>query len=157
YSGERCRVSALTTIGTNVHAPLLALRAPRHVGIRCPQREQRGKIFTAAIRPLICIFALAPLTLSGCVTFGQVLSAGANLPAGPVRQIATTWGNQVVFSPDPVHGGTQTPGMAGRLYLFDGRGLPVAGDGSLTIELYDDSPMAQGGEAKLLELWKFDK
>ncbi len=50
-----------------------------------------------------------------------------------------------------------TPGIAGRLYLFDQQGLPVAGDGGVTIELYDDSAVAKGGEAKLLELWKLDK
>src|SRR6266481_6013325 len=110
-------------------------REPAAQGCKIIQWEPAAQ----ARGPLTWILALAPFIISGCVTIGQVLSLGEDVPAAPVRQIATTWGNQVVFTPDPVQGGAQTPGMAGRLYLFDARGLPVAGDGSLSIELYDDS------------------
>jgi hypothetical protein len=109
-----------------------------------------------SLAPFVLLLATL-LLITGCVNFSHVLGLGEGLPKAPVQQIATTWTNQVIFTPDPVHGGKPTPGMAGRLYLFDARGLPVVGDGSLTIELYDDSARAKGTEAKLLELWKFNK
>jgi hypothetical protein len=88
---------------------------------------------------------------------GHVFSFGDDLPVAPVGQIATTWTNQVLFTPDPTHGGASTPGLAGRLYLFDERGFPVVGYGAVTVELYDDSAKSKGGQAKLLELWTIDK
>jgi hypothetical protein len=105
----------------------------------------------------LLILAFLPFIFTGCVTTGHVFSFGDELPTGRVCQIVTTWQNQVIFSPDTMHGGASTPGIAGRLYLFDQGGLPVVGDGGVTIELYNDSAVAKGGEAKLLELWKLDK
>ena len=106
------------------------------------------------VKNLACILAIAHLMMTGCVSIPIL---GGDSPTGPVRQIATTWSNQVKFTPDPTRGGAQTPGMAGRLYLLDARGLPVVGDGALSVELYDDSPKAKGGEPSLLELWNFNK
>src|SRR4029077_13543024 len=98
--------------------------------------------------------AIVPVLFTGCVTTGRFLSLGDELSKEPVREIVTTWTSQVTFSPDALHGGVSPPGISGRLYLFDQHGLPVVGDGGVTIELYDDSAVAKGGEAKLLELWK---
>lgn len=106
---------------------------------------------------LTWLAALAPFIMTGCVHVGQFFSLGDNFPKAPVCQVVTTWTNQVMFTPDPVHGGASTPGMTGRLYLFDERGLPTVGDGGVTIELYDDSAKSKGGEPKLMEVWKFDK
>src|SRR5208337_2466794 len=49
------------------------------------------------------------------------------------------------------------PGLAGRLYLFGPNiDYPLAGDGRLTVDLFNDEPEA-GKEPKLLEQWRIDK
>ena len=105
----------------------------------------------------LSLLAVVPLLFAGCVTTGHLLSLGDDMPTAPVCQIVTTWTNQVVTSPDAVRRGAPTPAISGRLYLFDKHGLPVVGDGGVTIELYDVSAPAKGGDAKLLELWKLDQ
>jgi hypothetical protein len=69
-----------------------------------------------------------------------------------------TWSHDVVTTPDPVHNGTPTPGLAGRLYLFGPEiGYPLVGDGSLSVDLYDEGPKVNGGTPVLLEQWHIDK
>jgi hypothetical protein len=88
------------------------------------------------------------------------LSAGcASLPwqtwqmDGVPCQIATTWQSRVMFTPDPTKNGAQTPGLAGRLYLFGPEiSYPMTGDGALVIDLYDETK----GQAVMLERWQFD-
>jgi hypothetical protein len=68
------------------------------------------------------------------------------------------WQPEVMFAADPTHNGMPTPGLAGRLYLFGPEtGHPLVGDGSLVVDLFDDSPVASGGQPKLLEKWCLDK
>jgi hypothetical protein len=67
----------------------------------------------------------------------------ANKPPPPaaVCQFVATWQNHIVFAPDAMHGGTPMPGLVGRLYLFGPvLGHPVVGDGSLIVDLYDETP-----------------
>jgi hypothetical protein len=67
------------------------------------------------------------------------------------------WVRDVVTAPDTVHGGTPTPGLAGRVYLFGADGdCPVAGDGGLVIDLYDDGQKVPGQGPRLIEEFKFD-
>jgi hypothetical protein len=74
-------------------------------------------------------------------------------PHGPVHQVVATWNNQVLFAPDPVHGGRLSPGLAGRLYLFGPEiACPLEGDGSLVVDLYDESC----DKPVMLEEWRFD-
>jgi hypothetical protein len=68
--------------------------------------------------------------------------------------VVATWNNRVVYAADPVHGGTSTPGLAGRVYLFGPQvDNPLAGDGSFVVDLYDDS----GAKSVLREEWRFDR
>jgi hypothetical protein len=74
-------------------------------------------------------------------------------------QLGTFWRKEVVYAPDPVHGGAPNPGLAGRLYLFgpENGSPPLAGDGSLVVDLFDDSGIAAGAPSKRLERWCIDK
>jgi hypothetical protein len=61
---------------------------------------------------------------------------------------------------DPVNGGAPLGGLAGRMYLFGPdlpgtKELPMAGDGKVIVDLYDDRPMAAGGQPVALERWEF--
>jgi hypothetical protein len=62
----------------------------------------------------------------------------------------------VVYTPDPAHGGQSAPGLAGRLYLFGPEiDVPMAGDGSLIVDLYD---VTQNPSAPvIMERWNIDK
>jgi hypothetical protein len=81
--------------------------------------------------------------------------AGPPTPEGAPAQVLTTWEPQVVWAPDPVHNGTPSPTLVGRVYLFGpDLGFPMTGDGSLAVELYAG---AQSGEpAALVETWNID-
>jgi hypothetical protein len=108
---------------------------------------------------LAAVGALLGLVLSaGCVSLGSLIPGGESVPTGPVCQIVATWHNEVVFTPDPVHGGAQTPGLAGRVYLF-GQEIkyPLGGEGTIVVDLYDDTLVAAGKPPVLLEEWRFDK
>jgi hypothetical protein len=101
------------------------------------------------------LLALALLALpAGCAS-GPPFTAGSEPP--PVAQVSAIWQKQVHYAADPTHSGAQTPGLAGRLYLFGTElSQPLVGDGSLTVVLYDDAPPA-GGQPKQLEAWNLDK
>jgi hypothetical protein len=102
----------------------------------------------------VLILALA----AGCVSTGPWLAPVNGPPTGTVCQVAATWNNKVLFAPDPTHGGAPTPGLAGRVYLF-GPDLahPLAGDGRLSVHLYDHGPTKAGGAPVALEEWHIDK
>jgi hypothetical protein len=82
----------------------------------------------------------------------------AEKPVGPVAQVSALWEPKVLYAPDPVHGGAMNPGLGGRLYLY-GPELrsTMIGDGSVVVDLYDDTPLASGGQSKMLEKWIIDK
>jgi hypothetical protein len=101
---------------------------------------------------------LAPvLTLAcGCVTLEQTGCKASAPPTGVPCQVVATWQPQVKFAADPVHGGVQAPGLAGRLYLFGPEvGYPMAGDGSVVVDLYD-ATCATGGPPVMIEEWQLD-
>jgi hypothetical protein len=93
----------------------------------------------------------------GCVHLPKTNSDEA-MPHGAVCQVAATWNHQVVFAPDPTHGGAPTPGLAGRLYLFGQEiSYPLVEEGSLVVDLFDDTkPAATEGQPLPLEEWRLD-
>ena len=98
------------------------------------------------------------LLLAGCATTQEFLPGTADTPpTGPVAQVNVAWHNQVVFAPDPVHGGQMSPGLAGRLYLFGpNMGYPVAANGRVVVEAYDPSQRGADGTPLLVEKWNID-
>src|SRR5271156_3586125 len=102
-------------------------------------------------------FAVSPSL--GCTTTLSMLLP--DQPDGPPIGIAcaltSTWNNQVVFVADPTHNGIKRPGLTGRLYLF-GKDMkfPLAAEGELIVDLYDDGPANTTLEPKMLEEWRID-
>jgi hypothetical protein len=97
---------------------------------------------------------------AGCVSMGTLLPCEDKPPTGDVYQVVAAWNNAVVFTPDPTHNGDPTPGIAGRVYLFGVHpGYPLAGDGSLVVDLYLDPPGTTTpiAGAKPVERWEIDK
>lgn len=72
-------------------------------------------------------------------------------------EITTTWRNRVDYLPDPSRGGQMGAGLAGQLFLYDGRMQPAAAEGKLTVALYDETPRPAGQPANLPEGWEFQK
>jgi hypothetical protein len=101
---------------------------------------------------------LSCAALVGCVTFDPWVKKHDPAPTGKVTQLAVTWDKGIAFLPDFTHGGAMNPGLVCRIYLFGSDGsFPLAGDGTVTIDLFDDSPLAAGREPIQKERWNFDK
>jgi hypothetical protein len=110
-------------------------------------------------RRLAAIVCTAALLTAGCVGLKpHALWPGHDAPAGEPFQMAATWNPEVLFAPDPAQAGKASPGLTGRLYLFgpDAK-YPLAGEGTLTVSLFDDRPLAEGKPAVHLEEWRIDK
>jgi hypothetical protein len=103
--------------------------------------------------------ALAALVAPpGCVGFDTFTSKPAGPPKEPVCKVVVAWVPQVIMTPDVVNNGKALRCLAGRMYLF-GADLKhqVAGDGSLTVDLYDLSTHDPAtGEPAHLERWEID-
>ncbi len=104
----------------------------------------------------LCV-ALSLAVSPGCVTLGPV-SPAREAPTAAACQVAATWSNQVVSTPDPAHRGEPVLGLAGRVYLF-GPSLdaPVVGDGSLVVDLYDDTHPPRSNPPLPMEEWRLDR
>jgi hypothetical protein len=106
----------------------------------------------------LCFGVLVATT--GCVETESFVRSFHHEAAPAPCQLVATWYPEVVFTPDPAHGGMPGPGLAGRLYLFGPEvGAPLIGDGSLVVDLFDDSSCAktQAGTPMPLEEWRFDR
>ena len=89
--------------------------------------------------------------LPGCAsTEWAMLSSVTEPPACQVRAMCQ---NSVLFTPDTVHNGKMSPGIAGRVYLFGAELKDTqVGDGGLVVELFaDDRP-----DAECVERWQID-
>ena len=77
----------------------------------------------------------------------------------PATEMATVWMNRIAYLPDPTRNGQMGPGLAGQLILL-GPGLKFApANGTLTIDVYDETPRnpGVGPPALLPERWQFRK
>ncbi len=73
-------------------------------------------------------------------------------------EMAVGWQNRIAYLPDPVKNGRMSPGVVGQMFLFGGEKLEFAqADGTLTVDLIDDSPRPPGQPAATPERWQFDK
>src|SRR5262249_30512390 len=128
-------------------------RVPEKLATRRGARRGARPVRPSLVGGCVLLLALAP----GCVNMKSLVTP-EEMPAEPVAQVAARWEKQVLYAPDPVHGGASTPGLACRLYLFGMLpGNPLVGDGSVVVDLFDDPPVASGGQSRLLEKWCIDK
>jgi hypothetical protein len=117
----------------------------------------QGKVGGALRSWVLCGAALAVMMAAGC---GSLLTLGhdSKPPTGHVCHIATSWDNCLAVVSDSANGGAPLRGLKGRLYLFDNEAkTPIACEGELWVDLYDDRPIAAGGVPKRLERWQFPK
>src|SRR5439155_23576984 len=109
----------------------------------------RGKLFLAT-----CLLPCA-LGLSGCVGTGSFLNLGGEAPNSVPCQVVATWNPGVVYTPDPAHDGAETPGLVGRIYIFGPEiSCPLASDGTMVVDLYDDTTGPAAKDARPLEEWQ---
>jgi hypothetical protein len=116
---------------------------------------------------------------SAVILFGSALAAGlgchgfsrhdeSDLPIVPAKQVVkppkegtapgqilAVWNKQIIFGTNPANH-QAIAGLSGRVYLLEKEpGHPLTGDGTLTVELYNDTPQEKGTQSKLIETWKF--
>jgi len=117
-----------------------------------PQRSQSSR----RLCPLWLLSCVPALMLSGCVHLPKT-GPDDPMPHGQVYQAVATWNHQVVFAPDPAHGGMEAPGLVGRLYLFGPEiSYPLIDDGSVVVDLFDDTKQTEEGQQAPLEEWRID-
>ena len=72
-------------------------------------------------------------------------------------EIAVAWRNHIDYLPDPTRQGAMGPGLVGQMFLFDAKDYPAAADGTLTVELIDETPRHVGQPPIKPERWQFKK
>ncbi|MBX7102474.1 MAG: hypothetical protein K1X57_00230 [Gemmataceae bacterium] len=101
------------------------------------------------------IAAALLISLSGC-TPHKFLTPGELAPVAPGSVVAA-WSPKINYVPDPARGGSPAPGIAGRIYVFgQSQDFPIVTDGSIVIDLYDDTPVNGQPGNHHLEQWQFD-
>jgi hypothetical protein len=115
-----------------------------------------GRVAGGALRS----WALGGLALAVALTTGccdlQSINAAKKPPVGTACQIATTWDSCLATTNDTVNGGAPLRGLLGRLYLFDNKvKTPITSEGNVIVDLFDDRPLAFGGQPIRLERWQF--
>lgn len=77
--------------------------------------------------------------------------------AVPVTEMATVWMNRVAYLPDPTRNGKLGAGLAGQLILLGPNMQFAPANGTLTVDVYDETPRTPGvGPAALrAERWQF--
>ncbi len=106
-----------------------------------------------SVRQGILLLVLAGCLSSGCVSIGGPLLGESSKPKEVPVQLGVCWKHEVAFAPDPIHQGTPSPGLVGRVYLFGQEvGMPLEGDGGLQVELSD----ASVNPPHPLEQWTLD-
>jgi len=77
------------------------------------------------------------------------------------KDVATTlvavWQNHIDHLPDPTRDGAMGPGLAGQIFAFDQSDQPAILNGSITVDLHDETNRAPGALPNKPERWKFSK
>jgi hypothetical protein len=76
----------------------------------------------------------------------------------PATEMAVAWQNRIAYLPDPTRNGAQGAGIAGQMFLFGGPKLQfVEADGTLTVDLIDETLRPAGQKGATPERWQFNK
>jgi hypothetical protein len=76
----------------------------------------------------------------------------------PATDMGLGWRNRIAYLPDPARSGAPGPGLVGQLFLFGGSKLEfVDADGTLTVDLIDETPRPAGQPPAKPERWQFNK
>jgi hypothetical protein len=112
-----------------------------------------GRPDTSAVVPAGGISPLASLPSSLSWLAGKT---DKTPKSGPVTLVAA-WQNHIDYLPDPTREGRMGPGLAGQLFVFDQYDQPAILNGSITVDLYDETKRPPGGAPIKPERWKFNK
>jgi hypothetical protein len=75
-----------------------------------------------------------------------------------VSDMAVAWQTRIAYLPDPSRNGAPGPGLVGQMFLYGGPKLNfVDADGTLTVDLIDETPRPPGQMAATPERWQFNK
>ena len=76
----------------------------------------------------------------------------------PATEIAIGWRHWIDYLPDPTRDGKMGPGLAGQMFLFSHGLQTVDAEGTLTVDLYDETPYPPGQTGgNIPERWVFTK
>ncbi len=76
----------------------------------------------------------------------------------PATEIGLGWQNRIAHLPDPARNGVPGAGLVGQLFLFGGAKLGfVDAEGTLTVDLIDETPRPAGQKPATAERWQFTK
>jgi hypothetical protein len=74
----------------------------------------------------------------------------------PVSEMAAVWSNRIAYLPDPSRNGRPGPGLAGQVILLGPELQFATVNGTLTVDVFDETPRQPGGPAALVpERWQF--
>jgi hypothetical protein len=76
---------------------------------------------------------------------------------GSAATLISAWQNHIDYLPDPTRDGAMRPGLAGQLFVYDQYDQPALLNGSITIDLYDETKRPPGAQPNKPERWKFNK
>jgi hypothetical protein len=97
----------------------------------------------------------APVAQGAAGGFGSMMFGAAPTQTSLARKVLVAWNNQIVTTPDPVNGNRETPGLAGRLYVFgDDEGHPLVAPGAVAVCVRAVDREGKTGPA--LATWSFD-
>ncbi len=122
-------------------SPTVAVVLAALVVLVAGARQRPVEPLTLARRARRWAVALGLALSAGCVSSDWQLVNGDGPPRpGVPCQIVTIWQNSVLYAPDPIKNGAPQPGLAARLYLFGPEiDFPMTGNGSLVVDLYDET------------------
>ena len=112
-----------------------------------------GRADTSAVIPAGGISPLASVPSSLSWLAGKADRATKN---GPVTLVAA-WQNHIDYLPDPTRDGAMGPGLAGQIFVFDQYDQPALLNGSITVDLYDETKRPPGVAPNKPERWKFNR
>jgi hypothetical protein len=76
---------------------------------------------------------------------------------GGAVTLVSAWQNHIEHLPDPTRDGALGQGLAGQLFVFDQYDQPALLNGSITVDLYDETKREPGAAPNKPERWKFNK
>ncbi len=82
---------------------------------------------------------------------------GDKAAKGQATSIFVWWRNKIDYLPDPTRDGAMGPGLVGQIFLLNARDLPATADGTLTVDLFDETPRPAGRPSIKPERWQFTK
>jgi hypothetical protein len=99
--------------------------------------------------------AAAPTSISN--SLARMTGDGKKASKSQATELVVTWRNRIDYLPNPARNGELGPGLAGQVFLFSSNMQPVNADGTITVDLYDETPRPPGQPPNKPERWEFTR